>query len=117
MLNIDLAPTFAALARVPAPGAEGRSLLPLLSVPSTPWRNNFLVENHLTSVPSYCAVRSRTATYVRYATGEEELYLLTSDPYELVNRASDPGQAALMASMRTSVRQLCSPPPPGYVFP
>ena len=117
MLNIDLAPTFAALAGVAAPGTEGRSLLPLLSMPSTPWRTDFLVEHHLTNLPSYCAVRSLTATYVRYATGEEELYLLTSDPYELVNRATDPAQAALMASMRARARQLCSPPPPGYVFP
>jgi N-acetylglucosamine-6-sulfatase len=117
VLNIDLAPTFADLAGVPAPGAEGRSFVSLLSVPSTPWRTDFLVEHHLTNLPSYCAVRSTTATYVRYATGEEELYLLTSDPYELVNRATDPAQATLMTSMRTRARQLCSPPPPGYVFP
>ena len=117
VLNIDLAPTFAELAGVAAPGAEGRSLLPLLTTPSTPWRSDFLVEHHLTNLPSYCAVRSSTATYVRYATGEEELYLLTSDPYELVNRATDATQQALMASMRARARALCSPPPPGYVFP
>ena len=117
VLNIDLAPTFAALAGVSAPGAEGVSLLPLLANPSTPWRTDFLIEHHVTNLPSYCAVRTATAMYARYATGEEELYLLASDPYELVNRASDPSQAALMASMRIRARQLCSPPPPGYVFP
>ena len=37
-LNIDLAPTFAALAGVAAPGAEGMNLLPLLADASTPWR-------------------------------------------------------------------------------
>ncbi len=81
VLNIDLAPTFAALAGVPAPGAEGRSLLPLLADPSTPWRTDFLIEHHLTNLPSYCAVRSATAKYARYATGEEELYLLASDRF------------------------------------
>jgi len=117
VLNIDLAPTFAALAGVPAPGAEGMNLLPLLADPSASWRSDFLIEHHLTNLPSYCAVRSATAMYARYATGEEELYLLTSDPYELVNRASDPSQAALKASMRARARALCSPTPPGYVFP
>ena len=33
VVNIDLAPTFAALAGIPAPGAEGESLLPLLGDP------------------------------------------------------------------------------------
>jgi N-acetylglucosamine-6-sulfatase len=117
VLNIDLAPTFAALAGVPAPGAEGMNLLPLLADPSAPWRSDFLIEHHLTNLPSYCAVRNATAMYARYATGEEELYLLTSDPYELVNRAGDPSQAALKASMRARARALCSPTPPGYVFP
>ena len=117
VLNIDLAPTFAALAGAAAPGAEGRSLIPLLTTPATPWRTDFLVEHHLTGVPSYCAVRSTNAIYVRYNTREEELYLLASDPYQLANRATDPSQASLLASMRARAVQLCNPPPPGYSFP
>ena len=46
VLNIDLAPTFAALAGVPAPGAEGRSLLPLLADATFTWRDDFLIEHH-----------------------------------------------------------------------
>ncbi len=117
VLNIDLAPTFAALADAVAPGVEGRSLLPLLTTPSAPWRTDFLVEHHLTNLPSYCAVRSTSATYVRYNTGEEELYLLASDPYELINRATDPSQTTLLSTMRARAIQLCNPPPPGYRFP
>jgi N-acetylglucosamine-6-sulfatase len=117
VLNIDLAPTFADLAEVQAPGVEGRSLMSLLGNPMAPWRSDFLVEHLVTNVPSYCAVRSATAIYVRYQTGEEELYLLQQDPYELVNRATDPTQSALVASMRLRARELCSPPPPGYTFP
>ena len=116
VLNIDLAPTFAALAGAAAPGAEGRNLVPLLTTPSTPWRVDFLVEHHLTNLPSYCAVRSTNAIYVRYGTGEQELYLLASDPYQLVNRATDPSQVSLVASMRARPVQLCNPPPPGYSF-
>ena len=38
--------------------------------------------------PSYSAVRTRDALYVRYADGEQEYYDTRADPSELVNRAS-----------------------------
>ncbi|MGZ8626909.1 MAG: sulfatase/phosphatase domain-containing protein [Actinomycetota bacterium] len=116
VLNIDLSPTFADLADVPAPGAEGKSLLPLLTSPSSSWRSDFLVEHHLSNLPSYCAVRDAGTVYVRYATGEEELYRLAADPYELAILASDPAMAGVLASMRVRAVQLCDPPPPGYSF-
>jgi arylsulfatase A-like enzyme len=116
VLNIDLAPTFTGLAGVPAPGSEGRSLLPILQTPGAPWRTDFLVEHHLTTVPSYCAIRSIDATYVRYATGEEELYLLDIDPYQLVNQAGNASYAALLSSLRARAEQLCVPPPPDFSF-
>ena len=115
-LNIDLAPTFAALAGVAAPGAEGRSLLPLLSSSTGAWRNDFLIEHHATEVPSYCSVRSQTHLYVQYHTGEEELYVLASDPYQLENRAGDAALHSVLTGMRTRAHELCSPPPPGFTF-
>src|SRR5205823_2983710 len=39
--NVDLAPTFAAAAGVAAPGAQGRSLLPLIEDHTVPWRTRF----------------------------------------------------------------------------
>lgn len=112
VLNIDLAPTFAALAGASAPGVEGQSLLPVLDQTAATWRNDFLIENFLTAVPSYCAVRSPGQIYTQYSTGEEELYDLVTDPHELVNRASDPAMAPTIDAMRARVRELCSPPPP-----
>jgi N-acetylglucosamine-6-sulfatase len=115
VLNIDLAPTFTALAGTAAPGAEGRSLLPLLSDPASAWRQDVLIEHGLSSVvPGYCAVRTADATYVRYATGEQELYLLGPDPYQLVNQAANPAYASLRQELRTRAEALCSPPPPGF---
>jgi arylsulfatase A-like enzyme len=116
VLNIDLAPTFTALAGVAAPGSEGRSLLPLLQAPGAPWRTDFLIEHSLSNLPSYCAVRSTDALYVRYATGEQELYLLAVDPFQLVNQAANPAYASMVASLRARAQELCSPPPPGYSF-
>jgi arylsulfatase A-like enzyme len=114
VLNVDLAPTFAEAAGVAAPGAEGRSLLPLLRGDAPGWRSDFLIESERYShVPSYCAVRDERHLYVVYDTGEEELYDLSRDPFELQNAAADPALAAIRSRLRTRLRELCSHPPPG----
>ncbi|MFL5736275.1 MAG: sulfatase-like hydrolase/transferase [Actinomycetota bacterium] len=117
VLNVDLAPTFADLAGISAPGAEGTSLLPLIDGEEQPtWRSDFLVEhwNLHSKVPTYCGVRNDTALYVEYGTGERELYDLAADPFELQNVDGDPAYASLEASMHDRLVELCSPPPPGF---
>lgn len=119
VLNIDLAPTLAALAGTRVPAADGRSLLPLLRTHRpVPWRSDFLIE-HLAGppqrdVPTYCAVRSERYTYVLYQTREEELYDLRRDPHELDNIARHPGAAATKTQLRQRLADLCRPPPPGF---
>jgi N-acetylglucosamine-6-sulfatase len=113
-LNIDLAPTLAEVAGTSMPGAEGRSLLPLLSGSASLWRSRFLVEHLLGQMPTYCAVRDTRFAYVRYATGAEELYDLESDPLELRNVAGDPSYGFVLSAERASLTELCSPPPPGF---
>lgn len=120
-LNLDLAQTVAEVAGVDAPDAEGMSLVPLLDGSwQGAWRDDFLVEHLRTStrakVPSFCAVRTMDAKYIRYSTGEEELYDLTTDPFELQSVHADPTYAGLLASMRVRLQQLCTPPPPGYTI-
>jgi arylsulfatase A-like enzyme len=101
--NIDLADTFAAMARTTM-ASDGRSLLGLLrgAAPSD-WRRAILVEHHgpatgpsnpdtQTTVsgnpPSYEAMRTRSFLYVEYIDGEREFYDLRSDPSELHNLAA-----------------------------
>ena len=43
-------------------------------------------------VPTYCGVRTETHKYVRYETGERELYDLMLDPEEMDNVVSTPDQ-------------------------
>ena len=117
-LNIDLASTFAGLLGRTMPGAEGRSLIPLLAGRRVSWRHNFLIE-HLVGrpqrdVPTYCAVRGERYKYVLYQTREEELYDLQRDPYELDNHASSPALGTIKARLRTRLAALCNPRPPGY---
>jgi N-acetylglucosamine-6-sulfatase len=113
VLNIDLAPTFAALAGAWAPGAEGRSFLPLLAGGRVPWRTRFLVEHLRRNPPTYCALRAPRYSFVTYATGERELYDLVRDPYQLTNVAGRPASRRTVAVLRKQLARLCKPPPPG----
>lgn len=141
VVNVDIAPTITDLLGLditpgcPSPaysdtctGAfDGRSFLPLLDGTPVDWRTSFLIEHYETaspgSVPPFCGVRTDTYKLVRYATGEEELYDLAADPYELQN---------LMVGTLTPEQQsvhdqlfqelfgpggMCDPPPPDYPLP
>ena len=133
-LNIDLAPTFAALAGVTPPtdqwAYDGESLLPVLAGTAPIGRTYFSLE-HLVGggeegdkgphPPTYCGVRTNDDPdipgrwmYVRYDTGEEELYDLTADPWQLSSLDKDPGHAAQLASLRDLTMQICTPTPPGF---
>jgi arylsulfatase A-like enzyme len=109
-MNVDLAPTFAALAGVRAADfVDGQSLVPLLrGTPPQLWRDVVLVEHEgPTALPgdpdyqpddnptSYVALRSATRLFVQYHSGELELYDYSADPFELVNLAPSAGAAAL----------------------
>jgi len=81
VLNVDLAPTFAGLADVEAPGAEGRDLVPLLDGSRVEWREDFLIEHqveHAKSAPSFCAGHTDRHVLVRYSTFGEERFQLGS---------------------------------------
>jgi arylsulfatase A-like enzyme len=103
-LNIDFAPTIAELAGVSAPKfVDGRSLVPLLSAtPSATWRSAFLLER---GIPTYVGIRTETHKYVEHATGEKELYDLSSDPYELESR-HETAAPALVKGLKSRLKVL-----------
>ena len=115
--NVDLAPTFAEAAGIPIPpSVEGVSLLPLLRE-GTPVRDEVLVEHSYIGFsydpPSYCVIRTGEWKLVRYETGEEELYDLTADPYELENLSGHASYEDRAQGLRDRLRELCNPLPPG----
>ncbi|MFJ2033465.1 sulfatase [Streptosporangium sp. NPDC087985] len=136
--NVDLAPTFAQLGGAQLPSfVEGRSLLPLLrgQTPS-PWRQNVLLEfyrptsersGRQTPVPAYQGMRTSQNTFVRYSTGEYQLYDLTRDPSQLHNLAAkvppaviaqfDQQLDTLAACSGATCRSADSVRPPPFVAP
>jgi len=115
MVNIDFAPTLAAAAGTTMAGVQGSDLLPLLNDPvGTGWRSDFMIE--AAADPVYCGIRSDAFTYVQYLTGEEELYDLQGDPYQLQNVASQDSYRDVLTQMRLRDHELCDPPPPNWTW-
>jgi N-acetylglucosamine-6-sulfatase len=116
VLNIDLAPTFAAAGGADAPDMEGRSLLPLLQGDDPSWRHAFLIE-HLgegsAGAPTFCAVHTGRYVLASYGTGEEELYDLVRDPKQMVNRAQWTRYREIRRTLRGTLQRLCDPAPAG----
>ncbi len=110
--NIDLCPTFETLAGVPVPAdVDGHSLAGLWHGQNPAnWRQAILIEHHGPDFspsdpdgqsmkngdpPTYEAVRTATALYVRNAGGQQEYYDTVNDPWELHNIAAKGIPAAL----------------------
>jgi hypothetical protein len=105
--NVDVAPTLMALAGdTAAHGFQGRSLVPLLADPIAPFRARLLLEG---GGRGWCGFRSSRWKYVQHGNGEEEIYDLLLDPYELANER--PQRVVKAMRFRELVlRSRCRPP-------
>jgi N-acetylglucosamine-6-sulfatase len=127
--NNDLAPTIAAIAGAkPDAELDGRSLLPYATAPERLDDRPLLIESLARDRSTdyehpYAAIRTDRYLYVDHSTGEEELYDLREDPYQLENRVDDP---AFEATRRALARRLdrlrdCAGPdcdePTGHIPP
>ena len=62
-------------------------------------------------------MHTKSAVYVQYVTGEQELYDLAADPHETTNLAGDPAHATQLAQLHADAMSLCVPRPPGWTLP
>ena len=118
--DMDYAETIMDAAGVPFPAGystDGQSLLPLVTGSGPIAKEKILIEHGGgVAVPAYCGVRVQGWTFVRYATGEEELYDLSADPWETQNVAADPAEAARLGHLRALAQGMCQPTPPGFTW-
>ncbi len=105
--NIDLAPTITALTRArPARVMDGISLLPLAENPVSGANRDILFESP--DIGAY-GIRRGPWKYDLWSNGDEELYNLDEDPYELRNLLFGPGATsyrALANRLRARLEQL-----------
>lgn len=113
--TVDIAPTILDLAGLPVPAAmDGRSLRPLLGpAPPASWRQALPLARWLDPVqpdvaPAARGLRSRRYTWVKWASGERELYDNLLDPHQLSNVAADPSLAAVRAALAQRAGQLAA---------
>lgn len=108
--NVDVAPTLLELAgaRVPA-DLDGHSLLPVLEGTATGVRDDVLIEYYTDEVfprlqnMGYKAIRTDRYKYIRYEEldGMDELYDLSTDPYELDNLLPERVPSGVLEEMTT----------------
>ena len=111
--NVDIAGTIADFAGASLP-TDGPSMRPIVTGARASIRGSVLLEHirYTSVVPTYCGLRTRRFTFVRYATREEELYDLRSDPAELMNVVKARPKTA--ARLRALTKARCRPVPPGF---
>ena len=107
--NVDLAPTFCALAGCDMGDVDGLDLTPLLDGDVAALDRRFIYEEYLhpkRERPAWYGLRTTGGyapderwVYTEYATGEVELYDLVADPWQLENLAASPEHAAVLAEL------------------
>jgi arylsulfatase A-like enzyme len=93
---MNVGPTLTDLCDLPhLAAAEGASLRRLLADPTASWDRPAIT----THGRNHHAVRTDRWRYIRYSSGDEELYDHNADPHEWSNLAADPRHAAIKAEL------------------
>ena len=112
---VDLYPTLADLAGLPAPAyLEGVSLAPVVADPARTVKDAAFTQVRRGELNGY-AIRTDRWRFTTWDEGRqgEQLYDMAADPGETTNLASDPQWAATAAELRQRLRDYAKPPRAG----
>lgn len=119
--NTDIAATIAERTGIEW-HSEGHSLTPIISGSVATIRDAALIERCISGSGRACAPNGQSRyfvgevtdryKYVRYFTGEIELYDLDNDPWELTNLAGTADASAVQAQLASRLADLRAPPDP-----
>ncbi|MGP1394176.1 MAG: sulfatase-like hydrolase/transferase [Inquilinaceae bacterium] len=103
--NLDILPTVFDLLGLPLPDRHGISLRPVIEASDAEGREALLLEYHgLRFLYSQRAlIRADGWKFIFSPGDDDELYDLTSDPSELINRRTDPTAANVLHGMRAQM--------------
>ena len=110
-INADLAPTIVDAANAnPGLAMDGRSLIPVAKHPGIESGRELLIEQPIGGNQGFEAIRTERYMYAERNTGEQELYDLQKDPFELQSRHNAPAYASVKAQLaaRLHTLQNCS---------
>jgi N-acetylglucosamine-6-sulfatase len=107
-VNADLAPTIVrATGAVPGSAMDGRSLLGAARHPNRETGRELAIEAYpFHGIPGFRGLRNWRYLYARYRSGEEELYDLARDPYQLENAAADPAYEEVRSLLARRLQRL-----------
>lgn len=116
VIDLDIAPTLRDLAGLDPLATDGRSLEPLLMDPAAAWREDFLIEEYRKGTldsffmgTPWAGIVSRGPDgywkFIEYAGGQQELYDLDADPFELDSLHADPNRAAVKTRLAARLDQ------------
>ena len=103
--DLDIPATIMELAGINKP-TDGKSILGLLQNPSTPWNDEVMLQSwgYRTGVFGvWASLRNDQWKFVDYPTGEQELYDLVNDPFELESQHANPAYDAIRTSMKSQL--------------
>jgi N-acetylglucosamine-6-sulfatase len=111
VVNADLTPTIEDITGVrPTLPQDGVSLVAAARRPSRLDGRGVLLETfpNPRGAPPYQSIRTERYRYDRYTTGDEQLYDLERDPYELESRHADPRYARIKAILARGLARLAA---------
>lgn len=105
--SLDIGPTIFEIGGTPKK-SDGMSLVSLLAQSGQAWRTEFFIEAAAENTGGnaiWAGIRDSRWKYIRYWTGDEELYDLNADPYELNSLQKNATLQALKTAMWTRTQQ------------